>query len=174
MVLYRRNRVESGTYFFTVTLRDRQSTLLIEQVDLLRKAFAFTRYKKPFTIDSIVILPEHIHTIWSLPKNDQDYSTRWQSIKSYFSRNLKKTNIILQPNKRGEYDLWQRRFWEHTIRDEADYEHHVNYIHYNPVKHGLVKQVKDWPYSSFHKYVSKGILPINWGSDRDFLGEFGE
>ena len=164
MVLYRRNRVEGGCYFFTVTLRDRSSEVLVRHVDLLRGAFRAVRAERRFTIDAIVILPDHLHTIWTLPDGDADYSGRWRAIKSYFTRQLRASGIDLKRDHRGEYRLWQRRFWEHTIRDDRDYEHHVNYIHWNPVKHGLARRVIDWPYSSFHRYVRLGLLSRDWGS----------
>ena len=151
MTNYRRNYVDGGTYFFTVNLADRKQKLLIEQVDILREAFRVVKKAHPFQIDAIVILPDHLHTIWTLPENDHDFSLRWRQIKSNFSRHLEKQESIsksrLQKQERG---IWQRRFWEHTIRNEEDFIHHVDYIHYNPVKHGYVKQMEDWCYSSFH------------------------
>ncbi len=164
MVLYRRNRVAGGTYFFTVTLRDRRSDMLVRQVGLLRGAFRSVREEWPYTVDAIVILPDHLHTIWTLPDVDDDYPKRWRAIKSRFTQQLQKSGIPLAANHRGEYPLWQRRFWEHTIRDDNDFQNHVDYIHWNPVKHGLVKRVADWPYSSFHKYQRLGLLPTNWAS----------
>ncbi len=165
MVLYRRNRVAGGTYFFTVTLRNRSSDTLVQHVDLLRDAFRSVRTERPFTIDAIVILPEHLHTIWTLPEGDADYSGRWRAIKSRFAHALRTTGVSLTRDNRGEYRLWQRRFWEHTIRDERDYAHHVAYCHWNPVKHGLVQRLADWPYSSFHRYVRLGLLPSDWAGD---------
>jgi putative transposase len=162
MVLYRRNRVPGGTYFFTVTLRNRSSTLLVDHIDLLRESVRFARRKKPFHIDALVVLPEHLHAVLTLPPGDYDYSGRWKMIKSHFSHALAKTGIPIKKNKRGEYALWQSRFWEHTIRDETDFAHHVDYVHYNPVKHGLVRQVRDWPYSTFYLYVQLGFYPLDW------------
>lgn len=162
MVLYRRNRVAGGTYFFTVTLRDRSSDMLVRHVDLLREAFRSVHDARPFTVEAIVILPEHLHALWTLPEGDSDYSGRWRAIKSHFTRQLRATGVPLLRDIRGEYQLWQRRFWEHTIRDERDHRHHVDYIHYNPVKHGLVTQVADWPHSSFHRYVRQGLLSSDW------------
>lgn len=175
MVLYRRNRVAGGTYFFTVTLRDRSSDLLVRHVDLLREAFRLVHNIRPFTIDAIVILPEHCHALWTLPEGDTDYSGRWRAIKSHFTRHLRTAGVRLIRDNRGEYQLWQRRFWEHTIRDERDYRHHVDYIHYNPVKHGLVEQAADWPYSSIHRYVRLG-LPTENRDDRinENHGQYGE
>jgi len=164
MVSYRRNFLEGGSYFFTVNLRDRRSKLLVEEVNLLRQSIKAVQGKYPFQIDAIVVLPEHLHAIWTLPEFDADYSARWRRIKGYFTRELSKPGSLLEKNDRHEYCVWQPRFWEHTIRDEHDFEGHVNYIHYNPVKHGLVKQVCDWPYSSFHQYVKRGLLTKDWGA----------
>ena len=165
MVNYRRNFIKGGYYFFTVNLKNRQSTLLIDAVNQLRTSFSYVHSKKPFEIIAIVILPEHLHCIWQLPENDKEYPARWKSIKSHFTRQLKKTGIQINKNKHNEHNLWQRRYWEHTIRDENDLTRHIDYIHYNPVKHGWVKSVSDWKYSSFHKYVKKGVLPLNWGNN---------
>jgi len=164
MVQYRRNRVHGGTYFFTVTLKNRQSQLFTNHLDLLRDAFRSVRHKQPFQIIAIVILPEHLHTVWTLPTGDENYSARWQAIKSQFTRSVIKQGVELTKNRKGEYDVWQRRFWEHTIADDLDLTRHVDYIHYNPVKHGLVKHAKDWPASSFHRYVRLGLLNESWGS----------
>ncbi len=175
MVAYRRNHHTSGIYFFTVTLNNRQSTLLIDQINILQKAIQITKFVKPYKTIATVILPDHIHALWQLPDGDTDYSGRWQSIKSHFTSGLNKVGFHLKKDNRGEYRIWQRRFWEHTIVNEEDLHAHINYIHYNPVKHGLVSRVMDWPYSSFHYYVKKGILDKDWStsSDEDNSG-FGE
>ena len=105
---------------------------------------------------------------------DSNYSGRWQSIKSHFTRHLKK-RIKLYKNKHGEYGIWQRRYWEHMIRDEDDLNRHIDYIHYNPVKHGYVNCVKEWEYSSFHRFVQKQRLPLDWGDNsQTSLGQYGE
>ena len=165
MVNYRRNLVPGGTYFFTVTLEDRSSDRLVRHVRLLRAAFRQARAKRPFIVDAVAILPDHLHCIWTLPAGDADYSHRWRLIKSSFSHSLHSAGFSAKRNGKGEYNLWQRRFWEHTIRDEADFETHVNYIHYNPVKHKLVERVMDWPYSSFHRFVRLGEIDAAWGGD---------
>lgn len=174
MVGYRRNLLPGGTFFFTVTLRDRHSSLLVDHIHLLRRAVKQTRASHPFTIDAVVVLPEHIHAIWTLPKGDTDYSLRWRLIKSHFTRLLRNNGSHCSRNHKGEANIWQRRFWEHTIRDERDYRNHVDYIHYNPVKHGHVSHVIDWPYSSFQQYVAKGIIEPDWGvaqTDTLIVGE---
>ena len=117
--------------------------------------------RHPFKTLAYVILPDHCHLIWELPPEDGNYSLRWREIKKRFSQALVKQGIELSKNKFNEYNVWQRRYWEHTIRDAKDFENHVNYIHYNPVKHQLVKKVKKWEYSSFHDYVRKGLLLLD-------------
>ncbi len=175
MVNYRRAKIAGGTYFFTLTLRDRQSDLLVKHVDLLRATIKSVRDERPFIIDAIVIMPDHLHAIWTLPEGDADYSGRWRSIKSQFTRSVVKAGETLAKDKRGEYAFWQRRFWEHVIRDERDLQAHVDYIHFNPVKHGYVKQPVDWQWSSIHRYIRDGLIDANWaGEANDKDGEFGE
>ena len=175
MVLYRRNRQPGGTFFFTATLRDRSSHVLVEHIAPLREAFRAVRGLRPFRIDSIVVLPDHLHTIWTLPPGDDDFPGRWRAIKSAFTRSVIKSGLAVARNQKGEYALWQRRYWEHTIADDMDFQHHVDYIHFNPVKHGLVKRVVDWPHSSFHRYVQQGILVPEWAGTPEEDGEnFGE
>jgi putative transposase len=165
MTEYRRFQHPGATWFFTVNLVERHGNrLLTDRIELLRMAFAHVKANHPYEIDAIVVLPEHLHCILTLPDGDSDFSTRWGLIKAYFSRHIRKGERISQRRgKRGERGLWQRRFWEHLIRDETDYWQHVDYIHWNPVKHGWVRSVKDWPYSSFHGYVKQGVYPENWG-----------
>ena len=163
MVLYRRNPVPGGTYFFTVTLCNRNNDWLVTHVDLLRDALRQTQRIQPFDIDAMVILPDHLHAVWTLPPDDADFAQRWRAIKSRFSRALVKSGAPVRQSTDGAYDIWQPRYWEHTIRDERDLAHHVDYIHYNPVKHGHVMRVADWPHSSFHHYVRTGRLPPDWG-----------
>ena len=158
MVNYRRNFVPGGTYFFTVTLRDRASRLLTEYPGLLRDAFISTKRRHPFHTNAIVVLPDHLHAIWTLPEGDADYPGRWKAIKSDFTRALVRAGVVLRRSPTGEYAVGQRRYWEHTISSAHDYEKHVDYIHFNPVKHGWAGRVIDWPHSSFHRYVSQGIL----------------
>jgi putative transposase len=172
MVRYRRNFVPGGTYFFTVTLADRRSRALVEHIGALRAAFRATRRERPFAIDAIVILPDHLHAVMTLPPGDADFSGRWRRIKSRFTRALAAAGATFPSDRTGEYALWQRRFWEHTIRDERDFARHVDYIHINPLKHCLVTRVVDWPYSSFHRYVGRGLLPRDWAGDAA-IGEAG-
>src|SRR5210317_1734497 len=163
MVQYRRSRTPGATWFFTVNLQYRSSRHLITHIDDLRMAFDHARQQRPFKTVAIVILPDHLHMVMKLPSGDSDYPGRWRSIKSHFTRSLVKNGLPLIKNTRGEFNLWQRRYWEHEIRNELDLQRHVDYIHFNPVKHGHVSGVMDWPYSSFHRYVRKGILQENWG-----------
>jgi putative transposase len=176
MVRYRRNFLPRGTFFFTVTLDDRSSSALTDHVGLLRAAFRGTRNLRPFAIDAIVILPDHLHAIWTLPEGDADFSDRWRRIKGAFTRGVVATGVSVARSRRGEYALWQRRFWEHTIRDERDFERCADYIHFNPVKHGLVSSPVAWPFSSLHRYVRAGVLPRDWGGDgrADNAANFGE
>jgi len=173
MTDYRRFHVEGGTYFFTVNLAERHRKLLTEHIGTLREAFRVIKGAHPFTINAIVILPDHLHTIWTLPTDEQDFSLRWRQIKSAFSRAIGKGERISRSRSRkGERGIWQRRFWEHVIRDEEDFARHIDYIHFNPVKHGYVKAVSNWPYSSFHRYVRLGIYSKDWAGpgmdDLDF------
>jgi putative transposase len=175
VVAYRRNFVLGGTYFFTVILQDRRTSVLIDKIAALRTAFRATLRERPFKIDGIVVLPDHLHAVMTLPEGDSDFLGRWRRIKSLFSRQVVAEGLPIRQNRRGEYALWQRRFWEHTIRDESDFERHIDYIHFNPVKHGLVKRVSDWPHSSFHRYVRSGVLPQDWGGTVAIAdGAFGE
>ena len=163
MVIYRRNRVAGGSYFFTLTLADRRSRLLVDEIHLLREAVRKVKRRLPFSIEAMVVLPDHLHALWTLPPGDFAYSERWRAIKSAFVRALRETDSGLRPNAKGEYGVWQRRFWEHTIRDEADFSRHVDYIHWNPVKHGHASRAVDWPYSSIHRYIRAGLLSPDWG-----------
>jgi putative transposase len=160
---YRRNRVPGGTYFFTVNLLERKSSLLVEYIDCLREAVRMVRLNQPFHIDAWVVLPDHIHCVWTLPEGDADYSSRWQAIKIAFSKSIPKTERLSAVRiAKGERGIWQRRYWEHTIRGDNDYAAHVDYCHINPLKHGLVSQVADWPYSTFHRFVEQGVYPADW------------
>jgi len=160
---YRRHRVAGATYFFTVNLLDRNSTLLVDQVDALRQTVARIRELMPFHIDGWVVLPDHLHCLWTLPDQDGDFPKRWQAIKMGFSRKISPGEPLSASRfKRGERGIWQRRFWEHTIRNDRDYATHLDYIHFNPIKHGYVTEPADWKFSSFHRAVRQGLYPPTW------------
>ena len=176
MTRYRRANIKGGTFFFTVTLADRSSDLLTRHIDRLRRTYQTVQERTPFETIAICILPDHLHAIWSLPPDDADFPRRWSLIKSGFTRGLAaEAERTLSKVAKRERGLWQRRYWEHVIRDETDLARHVDYIHFNPVKHGLVSRVCDWPHSSFHRYVERGVLAADWGGElRDLSGAFGE
>jgi len=174
MVHYRRSRVSGGTFFFTVALRDRRADRLVRYVDALRDAVKHEQARRPFAIDAMVLLPDHLHAVWTLPAGDADFSGRWRAIKSGFVRRLRAHGVVIAANARGEHAVWQRRFWEHQIRDEDDLARHVDYIHINPVKRRLVERVADWRWSTFHRYVRLGILPADWAAEPSVDGAFGE
>ena len=160
---YRRTEVAGATYFFTVNLLNRRQTLLTDHIDTLRACIKTVKKRHPFHIDAMVILPDHLHAIWTLPPGDADFAKRWMLVKTAFSRSLPKHEIINQSRKlKRERGIWQRRYWEHLIRDDLDYQRHVDYIHYNPVKHGYVDKVVEWPYSSIHWFIDKGIITSDW------------
>jgi len=166
MTDYRRNFLAGGSFFFTVNLAERHLRLLTEHIDKLRSAFRETRRHHPFTIDAMVVLPDHLHTVWTLPEGDAEFATRRRLIKSAFSRRLATGERVSESRAgKGERGIWQRRYWEHTIRDDNDFARHIDYIHINPVKHRLVARVSDWPYSSFHRMVKLGVYPEDWAGD---------
>ncbi|MGH8581310.1 MAG: REP-associated tyrosine transposase [Gammaproteobacteria bacterium] len=160
---YRRAKVAGGTYFFTVNLAERNRNLLVEHVDLLRAVVQKVKSAHRFHIDAMVILPDHLHAVWTLPVGD------WQIGKDE-RRNASRV-------AKGERGLWQRRYWEHLIRDELDYARHVDYVHFNPVKLGYVERVADCPHSTFHRYVTNGVYTKDWAggpetnNDKDKFGE---
>jgi putative transposase len=147
----------------------------VDQIDRLRHVYGTVQRRYPFETIAICILPDHLHAVWSFPENDADFSSRWNLIKGGFSRGLdaraRSTSKILKREK----GIWQRRYWEHAIRDDADFERHIDYVHFNPVKHRHVNRVRDWAYSSFHRYVEQGILAADWGGNlQEIAGNFGE
>ncbi len=170
---YRRSKEKGATFFFTVVTHRRENLLCgKDNARLAGESFDHVKRQYPFEMDAFVLLPDHIHCIWTLPENDNDFSTRWRLIKSYFSKRFDdKTKCSISPSRasKGEQGIWQRRFWEHNIRNDDDFNKHVEYIHYNynPVRHGLVKSPVDWAYSSFHSYVSRGIYGSDWGVGRE-------
>jgi putative transposase len=188
---YRRNFVAGGCYFFTVNLLERQRTLLTDHIDLLRDSVRRVRRLHPFHIDAWVVLPDHMHStarmqeveqrreqlpsIWTLPPDTDDFPLRWRLIKLLFSKGLPRTErLSATRQRRAERGIWQRRYWEHTIVTERDYAQHIDYIHVNPLKHGYVQRVCDWPHSTFHRYVADGILPVDWCGDIDDLPTISE
>jgi putative transposase len=176
MTSYRRNFVPGGSYFFTVNLADRRTRLLTEHIELLRGAFRDVHLRHPFVIAATVVLPDHLHAIWTLPEENADFATRWRLIKAAFSRGLPGGERVSSSRScKGERGIWQRRYWGHTLRDERDFERHIDYIHFNPVKHGHVSRVSDWPYSTFHQMVRLGNYPEDWAGDvGDAESGFGE
>lgn len=161
MRTYTRAWIPGGTYFFTVNLAQRRdNTLLVDRIHLLRQAFRLVIASHPFVIDAMVVLPEHLHCIWRLPDGDDRFDIRWRLIKTVFSRAMMPDErISTSRERRNERGIWQRRYWEHVIRDDEDWRRHLDYIHYNPVKHGYVQRVRDWPHSSFHRFVRQGVYP---------------
>lgn len=119
-------------------------------------------------VDGMVVLPDHIHAIWTLPKGDDDFSNRWRVFKATFTKQINPKlyePISKSRYKKGERGIWQRQFWEHNIRDNKDFENHMDYLHYNPVKHGYVKSVVDWEFSTFHRLIKRGVYTKDWGAD---------
>jgi putative transposase len=177
MADYRRNRVEGGTYFFTLVTYDRKPIFSAQTArDILHEAWRFVCCKRPFKTDAICLLPDHIHCIWTLPDGDTDYSTRWKEIKRRFSHHYKDMLPELSVSresmlKKLELPIWQRRFWEYTIRDETDLENHINYIHFNPAKHGYVHKPADWEWSTIHRYIELGFYDQNWGDQGENMPE---
>jgi putative transposase len=173
---YRRSH-EGSIYFFTVVTHRRRPILTTPLGrGILREAIRSVRAERPFSILAIVLLPDHLHTIWQLPSQDVDYSTRWRRIKSLFTRNWiagggTSVDISSSRTSRQEKGVWQRRFYEHTCRDSEDLKRCLDYLHANPLKHGLVSRAVDWPWSSFHRYVRRGEYPATWGGHCDWYGD---
>ena len=170
MTDYRRCYIPGSTWFFTVNLAERRNNrLLVDQIDVLREAFRYVKHRQPFRMEAVVVLPDHLHCLWTLPPGDGDFSTRWGLLKSSFSRAIPSGERISPSRaKRRERGLWQRRFWAHLVTGQDDFNAHFDYIHWNPVKHGWVRQVAEWPHSSFHRFVELGVYPIHWGHSGDF------
>ena len=172
---YRRATVAGAAYFFTVNLADRQSALLTECIADLRHAIRRIKHAHPFRIDAWVVLPDHLHMIWTLPSGDADFASRWMLIKATFSRAIpageKRSASRIAKGERG---IWQRRYWEHLIRDEDDLARHVDYIHINPVKHGLATRAADWLHSSIRRHVRLGMINADWAGVIAVGGDFGE
>ena len=166
MRTYVRTRVQGGTYFFTLNLAERHgNTLLVDRIDALKEAFRRTRQDHPFTMPAFVVLPEHLHCIWKLPAGDDDFPVRWRLIKSRFSRSLPKDERRSQSREcKSERGIWQRRYWEQLVRGEAHFQRCLDYIHYNPIKHGHATQALDWPHSSFRYWAERGFYPVDWAA----------
>jgi len=163
MPRYTRAYIPGGTFFFTVALLERDRRLLVEHIELLRNSFRQVRKIRPFGMDAIVVLPDHLHCIWSLPAEDADFSTRWRRIKGLFTQGIPLgERVSARRQIKAERGIWQRRFWEHAIRDEIDFERHLDYIHYNPIKHQLASCAHGWPYSSFAKWVQRNVYETSW------------
>jgi len=173
---YRRAWHPGGTYFFTVNLLQRRGNdLLTRHIELLRTVVKSVRQRHPFRIHGWVVLPEHLHCVIELPPDDANYATRWRLIKMGFSKALPRTERLSAVRvRRGERGIWQRRYWEHLIRDERDYRAHMDYVHINPVKHGLVGCVADWPYSTFRHMVEAGVYPVNWAGGSEGELDYGD
>lgn len=168
---YRRLRTKGASYFFTVVTHQRQPILCLpKSLEAMRGVFRDVADRRPFQTDAWVILPDHMHVVWTLPEGDSDYSSRWAIVKKELTKHLRSvvdTNPASTSSRVRHRDgaVWQRRFWEHQIRDERDCRAHLDYIHFNPVKHGLARTPKDWQCSSFHKCVAQGTYEEDWGSD---------
>jgi putative transposase len=171
---YVRPKIAGASVFFTVALADRGSSLLVKETNALREAVRATLVECPFRIDAWVVLPDHIHCIWALPEGDADYSVRWKKIKAHFSKTVGRVGPrSVSKVAKGEAGIWQRRFWDHHIRDEHDFNMHLRYCWWNPVKHGLVTRPADWPHSSIHRDIRRGQVEPEWaGIEID--GAFGE
>lgn len=169
---YKRARITGGAYFFTVNLAERHANdLLIRRIAELREAFRRTRQQHPFGLEAIVVLPDDLHCLWQLPPEDDDFPTRWRLIKACFSRSIEEGERISRSRRcKGERGIWQRRYWEYMIRDEPDYRRHLDYIHFNPVKHGYVQSAGDWPYSSFPRWVKRGVYSVDWAASSQVMG----
>jgi putative transposase len=148
---YRRIKIPGGCFFFTACLADRHATTLVDHVTKLRDAWHWTQARLPFSSPAWVVLPDHIHCIWKLPPEDDNYALRWSLLKRHFTKSLGKEMALPSGNRKGERRVWQRRFWEHAIRDERDLENHFVYSRGNPVRHGYAKTLEEWPHSSFHE-----------------------
>ncbi len=177
MTNYRRALIPSGTFFFTVVTHQRRAILTSELVrQSLRESIRQVRRSRPFAIDAIVLLPDHLHCVWTLLTGDADFSTRWRQIKSLFTRSYlaaggRETAASVSRDLKGERGIWQRRFYEHTVRDERDLKRCIDYLHINPVKHGVVERTCDWSWSSFHRYVQLGEYDADWGGSDEWYGD---
>jgi putative transposase len=172
---YRRVFIPGGSWFFTVNLLERRQKLLATYIQPLRLVIAKTKRTYPFRIEALVILPDHFHAVLTLPPGDSDFPTRIRLIKSRFAKALPKTErLSAVREKKRERGIWQRRYWEHYIRDERDLRNHVAYCYYNPVKHGLVTTPRNWPHSTYHRDVRAGRFEEDFDLARLRATNFGE
>jgi putative transposase len=163
---YRRAWMPGGSFFFTVALADRTRRTLVERIDALRAAVRRVRARRPFAVVAWVVLPDHLHAVWTLPPGDADFATRWALIKGAFARCVPAVEDGGRGRReRGERGLWQKRYWEHRVRDEEDLARCVDYVHFNPVKHGHAARAADWPYSTIHVWIRRGWTDADWGVD---------
>ncbi|MDR7295925.1 putative transposase [Pelomonas aquatica] len=162
---YRRADTPGATYFFTLNAADRSGQLLTNHIDALRDSFRTVRKSRPFVMDAICVLPDHLHVLMTLPREDADFATRIMLVKQGFSRRVPQgERISASRASKGERGLWQRRYWEHLIRDDVDFERHGDYIHFNPVKQGWAERAADWPHSSIHRFIRGGVIDAGWAS----------
>jgi len=174
---YRRAFVPGGSFFFTAETQQRRPLFASEDaVAVLRAAFRTVHASRPFVVEAVVVMPDHLHCIWTLPPGDADFATRWRLLKTFFTKHCDPALHTTTPARagRGERGVWQHRYWEHVLRDETDFTRHVEYIHYNPVKHGYVATPAQWPHSSFHRYVEAGLYPVDWGGGEELKTVGGE
>ena len=163
---YRRPFTPGGSFFFTVVTEGRCPILAQDAVAVLREALRAVRARRPFVIDAMVVLPDHLHCIWTLPPGDADFATRWRLVKTWFTKHCDPAlHGVANAARRSKeaQAIWQHRYWEHQLKDEQDFMRHVEYIHFNPVKHGLAATPLAWPYSSLNRYVAAGLYPPDWG-----------
>ena len=164
---YRRTRIAGGTYFFTVVTFRRLPLLASSSgISVLQSSFEAVMTRHPFTVEAMVIMPDHLHCSWTLPDGDHDFSTRWRLAKARFSRACQRSPVERIPSsllRKREKGVWQQKFWEHCIRDDTDFNAHCDYIHYNPVKHGLAQSPGEWQHSTFGQFVQAGFYPPDWG-----------
>jgi putative transposase len=177
---YRRYLIPGETYFFAIVTDGRAPILCTDSARaFLRESILECQRERPFEMPAVVLLPDHLHAIWTLPTEDCDYSTRWALIKKGFTERYlaaggPERSVSTGRRNQRRRGVWQPRFWEHMIRDETDFERHFDYIHYNPVKHGYVSRPRDWPWSSFHRWVRAGVHPVDWGCSPDAGFDFTE
>lgn len=168
-----RSPLAGSTYFFTIVAHQRRPIFCNPVIRTsLAKAVQLVRASRPFVVDAWVLLPDHMHCMWTLPEGDLDYAARWLAIKRYVAsdvgRRLQEAAFAdPSPHHRREVTLWQRQFWEHPIHDDHDFERHMDYLHFDPVKHGQAARVRDWPHSTFHRHVREGSYPPDWHGSED-------